>query len=367
MPSEIVLALETLLGLLILIAIITGIFTALFYIKRYLENFAKKTKTKLDDYLVTIVKWPFFTTTLLFSLGLSLAYIKSIFPALLPLSIEVHIDTILSIGTIVFVATVISIIINVIINQRVRKIIEGEPDKETILLVVEKILTYAIYIISSLVALSILFPPTIPALLSLLTGAGFLAIVVGLAAQKALGNFISSLMIIISRPFRVGDRVLFRGDFGFIEEIGFRHTIIRTWDNRRLIIPNSVFDDEVITNLIIKDPSMIGTIMVDISYESDMDLAKKIMVDLAKNHPKVTKDMEPAVHLIDFGESGVKLRLIFKVAHHADLWDTTVQLREQIKKEFDKFGIEIPYPRRQVIFTSEEEYKSKRSKKVEGS
>ncbi|MEM4311553.1 MAG: mechanosensitive ion channel family protein [Nitrososphaerales archaeon] len=357
--------LEAFVSLTVLLVILVGLFLTLFYIKRYLERFAKRTKTRIDDYIISIVKWPFFTTTLIFALGLSLSYIRIILPGTLPFQIEIYADTILSLGITVFVATIVSIILHTIINQKIRKIIVGEPDKETILLGVEKVLTYLIYTVAFLVALSIIFPPSVPALLSLLTGAGFLAIVIGLAAQKAIGNWISSLMLIITRPFRVGDRVLFRNDFGFIEEIGFRHTIIRTWDNRRLIIPNSVFDDEVITNFVIKDPSMIGMVTVDISYESDIDLAKKIMINEAKNHPKVLKEMEPVVHLIEFAESGVRLRLLFKVAHHKDLWDTTVQLREQIKKEFDKYGVEIPYPRRQVIFSSEDEYMAKRLKKID--
>jgi len=345
---------ELIFTALILIVFIAASLTILLYIHRRLERLAKKTKTKLDDYVVALAKWPLLTTFLLLGVSASLSYWSSKFPGSLPIEIETNIEHLLYAGVILASASVLSIIVQAVISKVTRKIVVGDPDKETIFLAAEKIVTYAIYLLSFIIILSIIFPPSITAILSLLTGAGFIAIVVGLAAQKVIGNWLSGIIIQVSRPFRIGDHVLFRGDYGMIEEITLRHTIIRTWDNRRLIVPNSVFDSEVIVNYFIKDPTMIGMVFIDVPYETDIDLAKKVMIETAASHPNVLKDMTPMVHLLEFGENGAKLRLIFRAKDQPTAFATAADLRMMIKKEFAKHGIEISYPRRYIIMSDKD-------------
>ncbi|MDD4749015.1 MAG: mechanosensitive ion channel, partial [Methanosarcinaceae archaeon] len=117
---------------------------------------------------------------------------------------------------------------------------------------------------------------------ALFTGAGVAGIVIGFAAQSTLSNVIAGLSLAIFQPFRVGDRVTLRSEYGKITDLNLRHTVITTWDNRRLIIPNAVVSQEAVINWTIEDPAVIWPINIGISYDSDIDLARKIMLEEAK-------------------------------------------------------------------------------------
>ncbi|MEM4297046.1 MAG: mechanosensitive ion channel family protein [Nitrososphaerota archaeon] len=348
------------LGMFIDLSITLGVLLAfaisIYYIYRRIAKIAARTKSKLDDYLVAVTKWPLALTISLFIASYFLSYASKRLP---DLPFTHASDRLLQASVLVFMTSILVIIVQSIINRYARRVASGEPDKETIIVGLQKFLTYLIWTLAILAILSIIFPPSLPALLSAVTGVGFAAIVIGLAAQKVLGNWFSGIIIFLSRPFRLGDHVLFRGDYGMIEDIKLTHTIIKTWDNRRLVVPNSVFDSEVITNYVIKDPRMIGMVFVDITYESDYELAKNLMIKIASEHPNVLPDMKPTVHLLDFGENGLKLRLIFMCKDQPTAFITAAELREAIKKAFDKNGIEIPYPRRYIITQDKERPKDK--------
>ena len=207
--------------------------------------------------------------------------------------------------------------------------------------------------------------------ISLLAGAGIAAIVVGFAAQKTLANIIAGVSIAIYTPFRIGDRLKIGEEFGDVEDINLRHTIIRTWENKRIIIPNSLISDREIINFSIKDEKLLIPLDIGISYDSDIDKARKIMLKIANKHPDVIspeiKDeyeglvkREPVVRVTECGEYSVKLRLLFWVESNRKAWTTRFDLIEAIKKEFDKQGIEIPFPYRTIVYKKDMEDKSKR-------
>ncbi|MFW5987274.1 MAG: mechanosensitive ion channel family protein, partial [Methanohalophilus sp.] len=189
---------------------------------------------------------------------------------------------------------------------------------------------------------------------AILAGAGFLGIVVGLAAQSTMSNIISGVSLAIFRPFRVGDRVNVRDDYGKVTDITLRHTVVKTWDNRRLIIPNHVISDEAIINWTIEDPTVCWPIDIGISYDSDIDLARKIMVEegrknkntmsfseLRKYDEKFSDD-DVLVLLTGLGDFAVNLKLFVWVRDRSFAYGTGCEIREAIKKRFDKEGIEIP-------------------------
>jgi small-conductance mechanosensitive channel len=199
------------------------------------------------------------------------------------------------------------------------------------------------------------------ALAAMITSAGFLGIVIGFAAQSTLANIFAGISIALSKPYLLGDALLYKGDFGYVEDVGLRHTIIRTWDNRRIIIPNSVIDKEPIINYAIEDPQMIGILYVDVSYESDVDRAFEVVKEEAKRHPLcLTKAMEPKVQITDFKDSGLQLRLIAKTKNQGDAFQMCCDLRKSILKRFREEGIEIAYPRRYVILDRAEASNKKR-------
>jgi len=207
--------------------------------------------------------------------------------------------------------------------------------------------------------------------ISLLAGAGIAAIIIGFAAQKSIANIVSGMSIAIFAPFRIGDRLKIGEDFGDVEDLNLIYTIIRTWDNRRIIIPNSIISEREIINYSLKDEKMLWTINMGISYDSNIDKAKKIMIELAKKHPDVInpeiededgkiEKKEPFVRVTECGDFAVNLRLYFWVEKPSKAWTTGYDLIEQIKKEFDKQEIEIPYPYRTIVYKKDLDKKNKK-------
>jgi small-conductance mechanosensitive channel len=225
---------------------------------------------------------------------------------------------------------------------------------------------------------------------ALLSGAGLAGIVIGFAAQNTLSNIIAGIALALFQPFRVGDRLTIMNEYGKVTDLNLRHTVIITWDNRRLIIPNSVISNEAIINWTIEDPAVIWPVEVGISYDSDISLAKKIMIEEARKHPKVmppqileysvirpsflkseTLDgfMNPSVlHTVDpdfrergeakvyvteLGDFAVNLRLLVWFKDRSDAYSAGCEIREAIKRRFDSEGIEIPYPYRTVVYKTD--------------
>ncbi len=229
------------------------------------------------------------------------------------------------------------------------------PDQKTVVRVIEQIVIALVILLALLVIVGIFGLGG--AVTAIIAGAGFAGIVVGLAAQGVLGNIFSGISIMFSRPYRLGDAMLYHNDFAFVEDINLMHTVLRTWDNRRIIVPNSIIDKEPLINYTIKDATMIAPIFVDVAYESDMDKAYELMKEEARKHPLCRLDlMEPKVHMTNFKDSGVQLRLIVMATTQGDAFQLSCDLRKAILERFRKEGIEIPYPRRYVIMDSDDEH-----------
>lgn len=243
---------------------------------------------------------------------------------------------------------------------------------ETQFIVLRRVIIAIVYAFGITITLSAI-PGFENAWLSVLTGAGVLAVVVGFAAQKTFGNVISGIFIALFRPFRVGDKISIKGHYGRVEDITLMHTIIETGDNTRLVIPNSVITDETIVNYSAKEDDVIRTIDIGISYDSDIDKARKIMLEEAHRHPHIheaTKTMDflkkgqkCVVRVTEFKDSSVNLRLIFWAKDFPTAVITGFELLESIKKRFDKEGIEIPYPYRTIVYKKDTEKKTKPKRK----
>lgn len=229
------------------------------------------------------------------------------------------------------------------------------------------IVNYLIWIVGIFYVL-LLIPGFRSLSVSILAGAGILAVVIGFAAQKTLANIVAGISIAIYTPFRIGDRLKVGDEFGDVEEINLRHTIIRTWENKRLIIPNAVISEEKIFNFSIKDEKLLITLDMGISYDSDIDKARNIMLKFARKHPdiispKIKDDhegwvkKEPVVRMTNCGEYAINLRLYYWVESPKKAWTAKFDLIEKIKKEFDKQGIEIPFPYRTIVFKKDLENK----------
>ncbi len=223
---------------------------------------------------------------------------------------------------------------------------------------------FAIFMIPSLKELSV----------SLFAGAGILAVIIGFASQQAVSNIISGVFIAIFKPFRVDDRIKIGTDMlGIVEDITLRHTVIRNFENKRLVIPNSVINNEVIENASIIDPKTIRYVDIGISYDSDIDKAMKIMQEEAIKHPdfidnrsdedKEAKVPPVTVRVMGFGDFSVNLRAWVWTNDPLAAFKLGTDLNKSIKKRFDKEGIEIPFPYRTIVYKDKIKKAKKRSKK----
>ena len=163
------------------------------------------------------------------------------------------------------------------------------------------IIVAAIYFVGIIVVIFSI--PSLSSLsVALFTGAGVVGIVIGFAAQSTLSNIIAGISLAIFQPFRVGDRLDIMNEYGKVADLNLRHTVIITWDNRRLIIPNSKISNEAIINWTIEDPAIIWSIDVGISYDADIDKARKIMIEEARKHPNVMP-----LHKVEYSVCNTKL------------------------------------------------------------
>lgn len=256
-----------------------------------------------------------------------------------------------------FLGSIIALIATVVIAKIIDSFLKGyfsdvaeklNVDKTTYALLRRMIV--AIILLGGLSIALYLIPQVRSFSISLFAGAGFAGIVIGFAAQKTVSNIISGIFIAIFRPFRVGDILLIHDEYGSVEDITLYHTVIKTWENKRLIIPNSIISDESIVNWSIRDLPVLWHVDFNISYDSDIDLARSIILDEINNHKKVMHDRNPGVLVVGLEEFSVLLRSTFWVPDRPTAWGTGCEIRESVKKRFSKEGIEIPVPYRMVVF-----------------
>jgi len=186
---------------------------------------------------------------------------------------------------------------------------------------------------------------------ALLAGAGVASIVLGLAAQNTLGNLISGMTLLLYRPFQVGDRVQVTAptglETGVVEVITLGYTILRTGDNRRIVVPNSTMANQVTVNLTSRDPQIIVSVPVRVSYAADLEKARGILMRLAKQHPHV-RDVV-GCPLTALGESSVTLTVQAWCLDAGFAKQVEFDLLEQVKKQFQDEGVEIPFPSQNVV------------------
>jgi len=197
---------------------------------------------------------------------------------------------------------------------------------------------------------------------TLFAGAGIFAAAIAFASQQAFANIVGGTFIVIFKPFRVGDVIAIRdsaGHFGVIEDITLRHTVIKNFENRRVIIPNSLISSETIINSSINDERIVSFVEFNISYESDFKKAMEILREKSKKHPlcidartaeEIEKDTPVVVvRTIEMGEYFVKLRANVWAKNNADAFVLRTDLYAILMERFKEEGIEIAIPRRKLI------------------
>jgi len=183
---------------------------------------------------------------------------------------------------------------------------------------------------------------------SLVAVVGAAGLAIGLALQGSLANFAGGVLILIFKPFKVGDWIEAQGVSGTVKDISIFTTKINTFGNQAAIIPNGNLSNHTIVNYNIEETRR-DKITVGISYNSNIKDAKDILLRICDTHQGILKDPAPVVYVGNLADSAVELSLRFW-AKNEDFWDAHFHVMETLKIEFDAAGIEIPFPQR-VIHT----------------
>ena len=263
---------------------------------------------------------------------------------------------------IIALTIVVAFLVNRMFNRLIKKSTADMQNDPTNYQFLKHAIGAIIYMVGFGVAIYTM--PNLRALAStLLAGAGILAVAVGFASQHALSNIISGVFIIIFRPFRVNDRLQIRDLSGVVEDITLRHTVIRNFENRRILIPNSVISEEIIVNADFGDQKICKWVNISISYDSDIDKAKTIIREEVLAHPLLIDPRTPSqidagevlapVRVVTLGESSINIRSWAWAKDNADAFIMECDLMESIKKRFDQEGIEIPFPHRTIVYKSD--------------
>lgn len=213
---------------------------------------------------------------------------------------------------------------------------------ETLIRFLENIVYYALMIIVLLTALGKLGVET-TSFLAILGAAG---LAIGLALKDSLGNFASGVMIILFKPFKVGDTVTAGGVTGTVKEVGIFSSIFVTADNQKIIVPNGSITTASITNVNAYETRRIDLI-IGIGYKDDIKKAKEVLTNVATSNEKVLVDKGISVVVSELAESSVNFTINVWVKT-SDYSEVKFYLLENIKLSFDNEGISIPYPQQDV-------------------
>lgn len=181
---------------------------------------------------------------------------------------------------------------------------------------------------------------------SLLTILGAAGLAIGLALKDSLSNFASGVMIILFRPFKVGDFVTAAGNSGSVRRIDIFNTVLLTGDNQRIIIPNSAVTGGAITNVNSEETRRID-LVIGIGYDDDIREAKTTLEEIVKSDSRILDDPAPKIAVAELADSSVNF-VVRPWVKTADYWAVRFDLTENIKLTFDEKGISIPYPQQDV-------------------
>jgi len=189
---------------------------------------------------------------------------------------------------------------------------------------------------------------------SFLTIIGAAGLAVGLALKDSLSNFAAGVMLVLFRPFAIGDVVSVAGITAKVENINIFNTHFCSPDNQLIIVPNNKIISDIITNINVKDTRRID-LVVGISYSDDMAKTREILAGLAEDDSRVLTEPAPTIAVAELADSSVNL--VFRPwVKTADYWDVRFDLTEKIKNALDAAGISIPFPQQDVhLFVEKEE------------
>lgn len=261
-------------------------------------------------------------------------------------TISSTVTSIVSPETILWTAVVLvgGLAINNFVGRVIKRSLNKNEADEHLYKTVSKLASFIVYSLTFIALLGVYNVP----LGSLATLVGLLGLGLSFAMQDVIANFISGIMILVSRPFKIGDQIKAAGEEGTVQDIRIRATDIKTYDGRKVIVPNSKLYNDVIVNNTAYG-SRRFEVVVGIGYDDDIKTGKEIAEQALKDAEHIEDSPEPQVLVSELGGSSVNLKLRgWTDTSKANVLKASSELTHLIKDRYDEEGIDIPYPIRTI-------------------
>ena len=308
-----------------------------------------KTKTVLDDRILEVVLAH--VKPLMIVIGLHVA-VREIRKGAHPSDLTInqildYSDAILYVVVVILVVKIILTVLRVIIDWYLDTLsAEGASDLKMTL---GPLTSKVVNILVGMVAVIILLDHFGINIGSLLVSLGVGSLAVALAAQDTLANMIAGFVILVDRPFRVGDRIeLATGQVGDVHSIGLRSTKLLNFDSNLIIIPNAELVKSRIVNYAYPHNQMRMQLKVNVAYGTEPAKVRRLLLEAVRTHPDILADPAPEVHFTAMNDSSIEFTLVAVSADYMKRYPAETSLREQIYLALQKEGVEIPFPQRVV-------------------
>lgn len=312
-----------------------------FILAIYLKAFAIRTKTDIDDIILKIITKP---------LCIFIVFAGFYF-ALKSLSVLEKYSTMINgmffVGTVLLLALMVSRIFGVLIGQwlRVQKKYEKMPK------LMGNVVAVVIYLMAFLMIMDHFEIEITP----LFAAFGLGGLVVALALQNTLSNLFAGLHIISDQPINVGDYIEIEGGIsGYVEDIGWRSTRVRTLPNTLVIVPNAKLAESIIVNNSLPVLEMAAVVQCGVAYGSDLEKVERVTIDVAKHVQETVsgaiKTFEPFIRYHTFGDSNINFSVILRVEEPVAKYVVMHEFIKALKERYDKEGIEISWPVRKIYY-----------------
>lgn len=313
-----------------------------FVFKRFLLKLTAKTKSRLDDIAVRRITAPVAVFVIFLGIYFALKHLSY----LSKYQSWVH-------GTFfVVISLLVSWFVAGLLGAFIGKWLQVHKKYQKTPQLLNKVVVIVVYLIALIIILSYFDVEITP----LITALGVGGLAVGLALQNTLSNFFAGLHIISDQPIKVGDFIqLTDADLsGYVEDIGWRSTRIRTLPNTFVIVPNAKLAESTLINNSMPVQEMGFVVPVGVAYESDLEKVEKVTIDVAKQIQKKTpgavKDFKPFIRYNEFADSNVNFSVILRIENYVDKYLVKHEFIKALKKRYDKEKIEIAWPVRKNYF-----------------
>lgn len=238
---------------------------------------------------------------------------------------------------------------NRVSNVIIARSIDRKGGDQHVIKTTKRLSAYVIYSIGFIVLLGVFGVP----LTALGTAVGLIGLGLSFALKDIIANFVSGIMILVSRPFKIGDQIAVGGEEGTVQDIRIRATDIRTYDGRKVVVPNSTLYSGTVVNNTAYDERRFE-VVVGIGYDENINEAKELAIESLEEAEHVSEEHDPQVLVNELGGSSVNLKLRgWTRPSRANLVQASSEVTQIVKEKYDEAGIDIPFPIRTVFLHEE--------------